>query len=160
MSRCTRQTTLEMMKDLCVRRVALDLDYFPDVDNVWEGFEKIFKGMSTLELFKNHAHYLTHMDLAPQNILIVVKDKQTADLSVTLDWDSAIFALVWMHCELPNWLWLPFEDCLDDEKFNAVPEDPVMPEIKCVSEETAGTVYLRYAYVQEYHRVRNVFFLP
>ncbi|KAI1377920.1 kinase-like domain-containing protein [Hypoxylon crocopeplum] len=108
---------------------------------------------------KDVPNCLVHLDLAPRNILInPTDDIQLPVLSAVLDWDSAVFAPMFMACEPPLWMWGWLEDEEEDERTaNDDPPTHEDRELKKTFEEAAGKDYMRFAYGYGYRLARRLF---
>lgn len=119
-------------------------------------FISMTEELHALGYFVNVPLTLCHLDLEVYNIL-VDPGNETQPVSAILDWDSAVFAPIFMACTPPMWLWAWKEG--EDEDERQANEEPVTPEdqqVKRAFEEAAGPVYARFAYDPTYRLARRL----
>ncbi|KAI4270740.1 MAG: hypothetical protein L6R35_006590 [Caloplaca aegaea] len=154
---------LNMLLIQCQRWLALSLQYDPkDILSLdyYAQLSKIAREMDELGVFEDNTFHLTHLDLEPRNIMVVIGSDKHASISGVLDWDSAIFAPVFTACEVRSWIWTWDDGEVDDEgTANNVPAKPEDCELKRLFEDMMGPVYLKYAYQPQYRMVRSLFLL-
>ena len=76
--------------------------------------------MDQLGYFDDKKNVLCHLDLEPRNVLINLEPEVA--FSGVLDWDSAMFAPVFMSCAPPFWLWgWQDEEDEDEQRANDMP---------------------------------------
>lgn len=157
-SRIIPQTTMEFLGTMLQLNRDWDIRCNRSMDDDhWEPLGKIAHAMNDMGLFDDNRFYLTHMDLEPRNLLVDIKNNDTAALIDILDWDSAVFAPRWMGCKPPSWLWdWQHDDDEDKLKANETPVDPGMQQVKQKFEDAVGQDWLRYAYTPEYRIARNI----
>lgn len=106
----------------------------------------------------NLPNCLAHLDLAPRNILVNQNpDAHLPIISGILDWDSAVFAPIFMSCTPPLWIWAWQDD--DDEDERTANDDlstPKARQLKQLFEEAAGEEYIRFAYEPVYRLARRL----
>ena len=115
--------------------------------------------MASMGNLDTNAYCLTHMDLAPRNILVDTSSSVTTYVFTgILEWDSAIIAPFFMSCSPPMWLWAWNDDDDEDERLAAhEPSTADMREVKRIFEGTAGSIYSKYAYQNCFTLARKLF---
>lgn len=115
--------------------------------------------MDELGFLGNDLNCLCHLDLlgAPRNIMVDIKSDGSLSITGILDWDSAVFAPIFVGCAPPMWTWAWSEEEEDEKHANDTPLKPGDQEIKKIFEETVGEVFLSYAYKPEYRLARKLF---
>ena len=114
--------------------------------------------MNDVGLFKDIPNCLCHLDLMPRNMMVDTCGDGSATVSGVLDWDSAIFAPIFVACSPPSWIWNWAEDEEEDPaRANDTPETLEMQDLKRIFEETVGPQFLIYSYNPEYQLARRLF---
>ena len=115
--------------------------------------------MDVLGFLGSNLNCLCHLDLlgAPRNIMANIGSDGLLSITGILDWDSAVFAPVFVGCAPPMWLWAWDEEEEDERHANDTPLNPEDQEIKRIFEETVGDSFLSYAYKPEYRLARELF---
>ena len=160
------RSVLKMFLSQFRRWAACDLQLDPEnpcAEEDFARFSKIASEMDAAGLFSDKYFYLTHLDLEPRNVLIDATHDDSAVVSGVLDWDSAIFAPIFVSCKPPTWIWAwkdnDYEEEENEFRANETPEDPQQRELKQIFEDTVGPAYLKYAYQPEYRLARKLFIL-
>ena len=132
--------------------------------NYQHRFVETAQAMDRLGIFGDKDNCLCHLDFAARNILVDIPAEGPLTISGVLDWDSAIFAPVWVCCAPPWWIWAddPEDDGADwDEQDESralvTPPTAKGQEMKRIFEETVGEDYLEYAYKPQYRLARKLF---
>ncbi|KAH6983895.1 hypothetical protein EDB80DRAFT_875412 [Ilyonectria destructans] len=74
-------------------------------------------------------------------------DTQLSIISGVLDWDSAVFAPMFMSCAPPMWIWAWQDDEDEDERTaNDKPPTSEGVRLKLAFEEAAGKDFAKFAY--------------
>ncbi len=116
----------------------------------------VAREMDQLGYFDDDNNVLCHLDLEPRNILLSLEPQVT--ISGILDWDSAVFAPIFMSCAPPFWLWGWDDEIDEDEKHaNDIPPTANLQEIKRTFEDVVGSKILRYTYMAQYRLARRLF---
>ncbi|KAK5092056.1 hypothetical protein LTR70_009075 [Exophiala xenobiotica] len=119
-------------------------------------FITMTKELYALGYLRNTPLTLCHLDLEVRNIL-VDPSNDIEPVSAILDWDSAVFAPVFMACTPPMWLWAWKEGEDEDEReANELPASTENQELKQVFEIAAGRSYMRFAYDPAYRLARRL----
>lgn len=136
-------------------------------DSMMDSMMKVVEEMNDLDLFKNIAHCLCHVDLHPRNIMAKIHPDGSVQVTGILDWDEAIVAPKFVNCEPPGWLWgfdpddLPHEDLLtwpyEMPGANDVPPTLEKQQLKRIFEEYPGPEYLSLAYGEQFRMSRGLF---
>ena len=117
--------------------------------------------MNAYGMFGANENCLTHMDLAPRNIMVEVGTDDFIQITGILDWDSAIFAPKFVSCRPPWWLWqdeiFPEDAMVDESNAHVEPYDPELLEVKRLFDEAVGDEYTRLAYQPQYLIARKLF---
>ncbi|KAL9012294.1 MAG: hypothetical protein Q9173_002934 [Seirophora scorigena] len=113
--------------------------------------------MDAAGLFKDNIHHLCHCDLESYNVLVEVHDDDSAEIVGVLDWDSAVFAPIFVSCAPPWWIWNWNKEDVDEARANDTPADPEMQELKALFEDIVGPQFIKYAYEPEYRLARKLF---
>ncbi|KAJ5097750.1 hypothetical protein N7456_008471 [Penicillium angulare] len=149
------------MRSIIDRHKEIIISRGPDGEYEVEFFDqflKIASEMHDIGILEEDGYCLCHQDIAPRNILL--QQKPQADvITGILDWDSSLFAPLFMSCAPPMWLWAIDElDEDDEERFAGdIPSSPEYRQIKELFDEAAGPVFLRYAYHPQYRIARSLF---
>ncbi|KAI1394707.1 hypothetical protein F4819DRAFT_506880 [Hypoxylon fuscum] len=157
----TNQTVLELLTANFKAQTAFELKHYPDdvlTPHMMERFCAMALELDADGWFENVHNCLAHLDLAPRNILVdSVSNTQSPIISAVLDWDSAVFAPMFMACTPPLWIWDWQEDEEEDErKANDDPSSPEARQLKRVFEKSAGPEYTRFAYEPAYRLARRL----
>lgn len=157
------QTTYYFMLAQFGRWKALELR----CDPVTIGWSKQYDRLATMAVqmdelgfLGNDLNCLCHLDLlgAPRNIMVDIKSDGSLRITGILDWDSAVFAPMFVGCAPPMWLWSwNAEEDEDEVHANDMPLNLGDQAIKRLFEETVGDVFLSYAYKPEYRLARTLF---
>lgn len=129
-----------------------DPDYELEFYDQWQG---IASEMNDLGIFDQDGYCICHLDFEPRNIM---SDQEA--LTGILDWDTALFAPLFMSCRPPIWVW---DDDLDkyfddyEQPSGKTPPTPETRRFKKLFEDAAGPTYLRYAYLPQYRLARMLF---
>lgn len=136
---------------------ALRLDAHENLTaNLMKGLLGVAHEMDQLGYFEDNNNVLCHLDLEPRNVLLSFKPQVT--IAGILDWDSAVFAPIFMSCAPPLWLWGWDEEEDEDEKHaNDTPPTTELQEIKRTFEDVVGPEILSYTYMAQYRLARKLF---
>jgi thiamine kinase-like enzyme len=116
----------------------------------------VAREMDQLGYFDDDNNVLCHLDLEPRNILLSLEPQVT--ISGILDWDSAVFAPIFMSCAPPFWLWgWDDEEDEDEKNANDIPPTADLQEIKRTFEDVVGSKILRYTHMAQYRLARRLF---
>ncbi|KAL8957716.1 MAG: hypothetical protein Q9193_005085 [Seirophora villosa] len=115
--------------------------------------------MDAAGLFKDNNHHLCHCDLESYNVLVEVHADDSAEIVGVLDWDSAVFAPMFVSCAPPWWIWNWNKEDVDEARANDTPADPEKQELKELFEDIVGPQFVKYAYEPEYRLARKLFSL-
>ncbi|KKY16847.1 hypothetical protein UCRPC4_g05805 [Phaeomoniella chlamydospora] len=119
---------------------------------------KMVKRMQAIRgTFNPQEYYLRHNDLYPRNILVSIRDEDTAVITGILDWDDTYFAPTAVAFAPPTWLWLKdywIEEEEDDDEYadpywaaaSKTPDDRQSQEIKHTFDQIVGSNFLKHAY--------------
>ncbi|CAD6573256.1 MAG: hypothetical protein ASARMPREDX12_005923 [Alectoria sarmentosa] len=117
--------------------------------------------MNRMGCLGDNKNCLSHLDLAPRNIMVEVRSDISITITGVLDFDSAVFAPTFVSCYPPWWLWQdetqPGDPLEDESQSDEAPADPELAEIKRIFEETVGNDFLRYAYRPQFRLARKLF---
>lgn len=117
--------------------------------------------MNRLGCLGDNKNCLSHLDLAPRNIMVEIRSDKSIVVTGVLDFDSAVFAPTFVSCYPPWWLWQdeaqPGDALEDESQSNETPPDPELAEVKRIFEETVGDDFLRYAYRPQFRLARKLF---
>ena len=117
--------------------------------------------MNRLGCLGDNKNCLSHLDLAPRNIMVEIRSDKSITITGILDFDSAVFAPTFVSCYPPWWLWQdetqPGDALEDESQSDEAPPDPDLAEIKRTFEETVGEDFLRYAYQPRFRLARKLF---
>ena len=166
----SKQSILDMLTIQFERWDAADRRAYPD-DNPLDHLELltvVAEEMDAAGLFSDSFFSLCHLDLAPRNVMVDVKEDDSVQISGVLDWDSAVFGPSFVVCEPPSWIWAwSTDDDEDDEEeenrdfedihANDTPAKPEDQELKRRFEEVVGKDMLKYFYLPEYRLARSLF---
>jgi len=121
----------------------------------------VVSAMNRLGIFDNNHNCLTHMDLAPRNIMVETGPDDFIKITAILDWDGTFFAPKFVSCRPPWWLWqdehFPEDAMAEETNADVKPEDPELLEVKSLFEATVGDEYIRFAYQPQYRLARRLF---
>lgn len=133
--------------------------------NVIHQFITVARQMGSLGYLRDIPFSLAHLDLAARYIMIREKfEPGKPVITAILDWDSAVFAPMFMACDPPVWLW-DFERVKGEEvktvyDWGETPDcDASLPrdqELKRLFEEAAGPDYVRVARNPVYSMARRL----
>ncbi|KAI4166669.1 MAG: hypothetical protein LQ343_007853 [Gyalolechia ehrenbergii] len=158
------RTVLKMFVTQFSRWSACDLQLDPEniyAEETLAQLSDIAIEMDAAGLFEDKHFYLSHLDLEPRNVLVDTGHDDSILISGVLDWDSAVFAPIFVSCMPPSWIWAWYDNETNEEeveaKANEIPEDPDRRELKQIFEETVGPAYLVYAYHPQYRLARKLF---
>ena len=117
----------------------------------------VAREMHDMRYFDDNRNVLCHLDLEPRNVILSLE--QEVSISGILDWDSAVFAPIFMTCAPPFWLWGCWDDDEDEDekKANDPPPTPELQEIKQTFEDVVGAKVLNYIYNAQYRLARKLF---
>lgn len=117
--------------------------------------------MNRLGCLGDNKNCLSHLDLAPRNIMVEIRSDKSINVTGVLDFDSAVFAPTFVSCYPPWWLWQdetqPGDALEDESQSDEAPPDPELAEIKRIFEETVGDDFLCYAYQPRFRLARKLF---
>ena len=101
---------------------------------------------------------LSHHDLDPRNIMVDIQEDGYPKITGILDWDLAMFAPKWVHCQPPMWIWNWLDgESEDQRKANDNPPTEEQKELKELFEECVGSEFNVYAYHTAYRLARQLF---
>ncbi|KAL9602451.1 MAG: hypothetical protein Q9219_001876 [cf. Caloplaca sp. 3 TL-2023] len=154
-------TVRDMFINMFQRQIASIQQHFPSATTKVDFFRQLADvaiQMDAAGLFKDVPYCLCHLDLEPRNVMVDSNNDTSATISGILDWDSAVFAPIFIACRPPSWLWAWVEDEDEDtSKANDTPATPELQEVKRIFEETVGPQFLKYSYSAEYRLARKLF---
>lgn len=155
------RTVLNMFLTQFKRWEMSDLQCDPDMtwcEEYYSRLSSVAAEMDAAGLFSDNHHHLCHCDLEARNAMVEVLDDSSAEITGILDWDSAVFAPIFVSCKPPMWFWAWSDDEEEDElQANDIPVDLEQRELKQIFEDIVGPDYLKYAYQPEYRLARKLF---
>ena len=155
------QTTLDMLLAILEHKKELAVAEGPNQSfrvSFFDHFIATASEMHALGVLDENYCCLCHLDLEPRNILVSLPSP-TRPQAITgiLDWDSALFAPLFMSCSPPMWLWAWNDEDEEDERLaNNTPPTPELRELKQLFEHAAGPTYRRFAYSDQYRLARGL----
>ena len=124
--------------------------------DLMDNLTTVAREMNDIGYFDNNRNVLCHLDLEPRNVIISLEPE--VSISGILDWDSAVFAPIFMTCAPPFWLWgWDDEEDEDEKKANDRPPTFELQEIKKTFEDVVGPKILKYTYGPQYRLARKLF---
>lgn len=150
------QNTFDTLCGIIDRQKEILMTSGPDDEvelGLFEEWQKIASEMNDLGIFDQDGYCLCHLDFEARNIM-----SQQQAITGILDWDTALFAPLFVSCTPPMWIWDKSEDEEEDGRLaGEVPPTPELCQIKQLFEEAAGPTYLRYAYLPQFRLARTLF---
>ena len=164
----SKQSILDTLIIQFERWDAADRRLYPDDElDHFELLTIVAKEMNAAGLFSDSFFSLCHLDLAPRNVMVDVKEDNSLQISGVLDWDSAVFGPSFVVCEPPSWIWAWSDTDDEDEeeenqefedvRANETPSKPEDQELKRRFEEVVGEDLLKYFYMPQYRLARSLF---
>ena len=124
--------------------------------DIMDNLTTVAREMDDKGYFDDNRIVLCHLDLEPRNVIISLEPE--VSISGILDWDSAVFAPIFMTCAPPFWLWgWNDEEDEDEKKANDTPLTLELREIKQTFEDVVGAKILKYTYGPQYRLARKLF---
>lgn len=103
--------------------------------------------------------YLSHNDLFARNIMAVIKDVATVEITGVIDWDMATFSPRFMALRAPFHMWADDPHLYEDDE-NRIHEEPARRTDRAVKQaycDAASDEYRRFAFAPEAILARRMF---
>ncbi|KAF2132868.1 hypothetical protein P153DRAFT_364127 [Dothidotthia symphoricarpi CBS 119687] len=147
------QIPIEFLIEQCDRWREIEPDACTgSEEKTWRKFIAIARSLN-IDGWLDLTFHLVHGELVPKNILAVVKDSSSIEITGIVGWSSTYFAPKFEVYRAPFWAW----DGQDGETIDTDPPNAVDVPLKKAFCKTASEEYIRFAFSPEAAIARRVF---